>query len=172
MAIGNKKLMDHAYGQEGDSKKVPVDEKKKVPVQHIGKINNATETNQDPPASAPAPMMKKRKTTDPEDNNYEMSPPREDSEDEDSEEEERQAKKKKVPRWASKVELAPALERQRHIDPDKIFPMHANTCDLDSIFPSRKGANFGRRGESGVWTKDGLQMEEIERYRRAQRYNN
>jgi len=97
------------------------------------------------------------------DSNYSISPQR-DSDDSESDSEDEPTKK--IPKWASREEISKAIDRQRTQDPDAIFPL-VNTCDLGRIFTSgRERKCFTKRGESGMWEKDGLQMSEIQRWRK------
>ena len=154
VASGNKKLLDHAHGITNAS---PGPDAKKPEVKMSAVASNIVVAP--PPVASSAPPAKR-------DSNvcYEMSPPRDDSEDESDDEAPRV--RKKIPQWATKKELPVALEAQKTVDPDLIFH-HVNSCDLGRIFSNpRKNARFDRRGESGVWDKDGLQMKEVEQYRR------
>ena len=99
---------------------------------------------------------------------YEMSDRDEDSSDYDSEEEAKP--KKRIPRWARKENLIPALERQfldgpHRMDPDTIFP-EVSTCDLESIFANKK-ARYKKRTSSANWAKDKVTAAEKLVYSRA-----
>ena len=99
---------------------------------------------------------------------YEMSDREEDSSDYDSEEEAKP--KKRIPRWARKENLIPALERQfldgpHRMDPDAIFP-EVSTCDLESIFANKK-ARYKKRTSSANWAKDKVTAAEKLVYSRA-----
>ena len=99
---------------------------------------------------------------------YEMSDREEDSSDYDSEEEAKP--KKRIPRWARKENLIPALERQfldgpHRMDPDSIFP-EVSTCDLESIFANKK-ARYKKRTSSANWAKDTVTAAEKLVYSRA-----
>ena len=60
--------------------------------------------------------------TDREDNSFWSS-----SEDEDN--------GKPVPQWAKGPRIAAALERQKPVDPDQIFPAMPMSCDLEGSLP-------------------------------------
>ena len=99
---------------------------------------------------------------------YEMSDREEDSSDYDSEEEAKP--KKRIPRWARKENLIPALERQfldgpHRMDPDSIFA-EVSTCDLESIFANKK-ARYKKRTSSANWAKDKVSAAEKLVYSRA-----
>ncbi|CAB9510124.1 Inner centromere protein, ARK binding region [Seminavis robusta] len=105
---------------------------------------------------------------------YEISD-REDSEsDEESEsEDESREPRKKVPDWAQKANLLPALERQfasgdERIDPDEIFP-EVKTCDLQAIF-NNKRSRYVKRTSSGNWSRDRVTAAEKLTYKRTMGY--
>jgi len=59
----------------------------------------------------------------------------------------------KIPDWAQKSNLNPALERQVAVmNPDKIFG-ECLTCNLEQIFDKKK-SRYQRRTSSGNWSKD------------------
>jgi len=63
--------------------------------------------------------------------------------------------KKKIPKWAQKANLIPALEKQflvgeHRLDPDEIFP-EVETCDLEAIFDKKK-KRYMKRASTGNWT--------------------
>lgn len=94
---------------------------------------------------------------------YSISPQR-DSDEETSSDEDAEPKKKHA-KWTQPAELAKLLERQRHQDPDAIFPV-VKTCDLGKIFNNGRERHLTRRGESGVWEKDGVTMHEMQEWRK------
>ena len=102
---------------------------------------------------------------------YEMSD-RDQSDSDDSETESRR-QKKKVPTWAQKQNLLPALEaqyanRDGRLDPETIFPP-VMTCNLEDIFDQKK-SRYNRRTSSANWSKDGVTMNEIVAYKRTMGY--
>lgn len=157
-----KKLVEQAHATreaKGEAKELKKDEKLAKPVVVEAAAAPARAAAAMPPPAVPPQKAEPRNPED----NYEMSPPRDDSDDSDEE----PRPKKKVPKWCSRSEIAAALERQQKMDPDKIFPSIAlgGSCDLSRIFDNPR-LKVDRRGESGCWTKDGLQMKEVELYRR------
>jgi hypothetical protein len=101
----------------------------------------------------------------PEDN-YEMSDCGSDS---DSSEASEQRAKKRIPDWARRKNLIPALEHQFSnqclIDPDELFG-EVETCDLCEIFPNADSMKrYKRRNSSGNWTEHRLTEEEKARYK-------
>lgn len=105
---------------------------------------------------------------------YEISD-REDSDTDDSDSEaENEKKKKKIPTWAKKENLLPALEEQylgcvdgRRVDPDELFP-EVETCDLEAIFgANKKNAKYRSRTSSGNWSRDQVTAAEKLVYKRA-----
>jgi len=102
---------------------------------------------------------------------YEMSDRGDSDSDDESEKEEEDIPKKKIPAWALKPNLIPALERQflegvGRIDPDEIFP-EVSTCDLDAIFEYKKKKRFAKRASSGNWAKDRVTASERLAYKRT-----
>ena len=103
---------------------------------------------------------------------YEISD-REDSETDDSDSEaENDKEKKKIPTWALRANLYPALEEQyngrigsRRVDPDDIFP-EVQSCDLEAIFGSKKAKAYRSRASSGNWEKDKVTAAEKLVYKR------
>lgn len=98
---------------------------------------------------------------------YEMSD-RGESDSDDSDYEDKEPKKK-IPKWAQREFLRPALERQyldgpHKIDPDDIFP-EVSTCDLEAIFDQKK-KRYIKRTSSGNWTKDRVTVHEKLVYKR------
>ena len=116
--------------------------------------------------------FKKPKVASPMDT-YEISD-REDSDtDSGSEDEGEKKTKKKIPIWARKENLLPALEEQylgcvdgKRVDPDEIFP-EVSTCDLEAIFGSRKNAKYRSRTSSGNWSRDQVTAAEKLVYKRT-----
>ena len=122
---------------------------------------------QSKPKTPPQPKTARPEILSPMDT-YEMSDRDEDSSDYDSEEEEKP--KKRIPRWARKENLIPALERQfldgpHKMDPDTIFP-EVSTCDLESIFNNKK-ARYKKRTSSANWAGDRVTAAEKIVYSRA-----
>ena len=115
--------------------------------------------------------LKKSKLLSPMDT-YEISD-REDSETDDSDSEAENDKvKKKIPTWALRANLYPALEEQyngrigsRRVDPDDIFP-EVQSCDLEAIFGSKKAKAYRSRASSGNWEKDKVTAAEKLVYKR------
>eukprot|EP00566_Odontella_aurita_P007020 CAMPEP_0113590312 /NCGR_PEP_ID=MMETSP0015_2-20120614/36601_1 /TAXON_ID=2838 /ORGANISM="Odontella" /LENGTH=753 /DNA_ID=CAMNT_0000496483 /DNA_START=49 /DNA_END=2309 /DNA_ORIENTATION=- /assembly_acc=CAM_ASM_000160 len=104
---------------------------------------------------------------------YEMSDRGSDSESEYSDSEEEQSPKKKIPKWAQRSNLIPALEKQYmdgpgRIDPDNIFP-EVSTCDLTMVFDKKK-SRYQKRTSSGNWTKDRVTAQEKLVYKRTMGY--
>jgi len=102
---------------------------------------------------------------------YEMSDRGEsDSDTEEESDFEEQSSKKKIPKWAQKVNLIPALEKQflggqqHKVDPDEIFP-EVSTCDLEAIFDKKK-KRYLKRSSTGNWTKDSVTVSEKLVYKR------
>ena len=102
---------------------------------------------------------------------YEISD-REDSGTDDSDSEaENDKQKKKIPGWASRANLVPALEQQyngciegKKVDPDTIFP-EVQSCDLEAIFGNKK-AKYRSRTSSGNWARDKVTAAEKLVYKR------
>jgi len=100
---------------------------------------------------------------------YEMSDREEsDSSDYDSDEDEKA--RKKIPKWAQKHNLIPALERQfmdgpQRLDPDEIFP-EVSTCNLELVFDQKK-ARYKKRTSSANWAKDRVTAAEKLVYKRT-----
>lgn len=102
---------------------------------------------------------------------YEISD-REDSDSDDSEAE-NEKNKKKIPAWAVKDMLLPALEAQyngciegRRVDPDMIFS-EVETCNLEAIFGKKMNAKYRTRTSSGNWSRDQVTAAEKLVYKRA-----
>jgi len=103
---------------------------------------------------------------------YEMSDTESGDSDSDSDSGPRKPKKR-IPSWAQKVNLVPALERQytagKHTcDPDEIFG-EVQTCDLRAIFDQNK-ARYQRRTSSGNWAQDRATAAEKLTYKRTMGY--
>lgn len=102
---------------------------------------------------------------------YEMSD-RDQSDTDDSESEGyHHRQKKKVPKWAQKHNLLPALERQYaggRLDPESIFPPVV-TCNLEDIFDQSR-SRFKQRTSSANWSRDGVTVKEIVAYKRTMGY--
>lgn len=94
-----------------------------------------------------------------------------DTDDSDSDSE-NETQKKKVPKWALRANLYPALEDQyngrigsRRVDPDDIFP-EVQSCDLEAIFGTKKAKVYRSRASSGNWAKDKVTTAEKLVYKR------
>jgi hypothetical protein len=117
--------------------------------------------------STPASTTSQRSVLSPLDT-YEMSDREQSESDSDSENESRK-EKKRVPLWAQKPNLIPALEKQYtsktcKFDPDEIFG-EVETCDLRAIFDQKK-ARYQRRTSSGNWNQDRATAAEKLTYKR------
>ena len=101
---------------------------------------------------------------------YEMSDREESDSGEESDEHEYKSSNKKIPKWALKNNLLPALEKQfiNGPDPDKIFHQ-VSSCDLEAIFGERK-KQYRKRASTGNWKKDGVTREELDAYRKTMNY--
>jgi Inner centromere protein, ARK binding region len=118
----------------------------------------------------PSILKKPRDVQSPVDT-YEISD-REDSETDDSDSEaENDKQKKKIPTWASRANLVPALEQQyngcidgKKVDPDTIFP-EVQSCDLEAIFENKK-SKYRSRTSSGNWARDKVTAAEKLVYKR------
>ena len=103
---------------------------------------------------------------------YEISDRDSDSESEDfSDSEDEKSPKKKIPKWAQKSNLIPALEKQfmegpDRIDPDEIFP-EVSTCDLASVFDQKKASKYQKRASTGNWNQDKVTIAEKLVYKRT-----
>lgn len=103
---------------------------------------------------------------------YEISD-REDS-DSDASDSDDEKKKKKIPLWAKKENLLPALEQQylgkdldgKRVDPDDIFP-EVESCNLEAIFGSKKNSRYRSRTSSGNWSQDQVTAAEKLVYKRT-----
>eukprot|EP00934_Nitzschia_sp_Nitz4_P000151 Nitzschia sp. Nitz4//scaffold26_size159584//80933//82702//NITZ4_002495-RA/size159584-snap-gene-0.39-mRNA-1//-1//CDS//3329545094//151//frame0 len=104
---------------------------------------------------------------------YEISD-REDSDTDDSDDDGNEKKKKRIPSWARKENLLPALEDQylgcvdgHRVDPDEIFP-EVESCDLEAIFAgNKKNTKYRSRTSSGNWLKDRVTTAEKLVYKRT-----
>lgn len=104
---------------------------------------------------------------------YEMSDREQSDTDDSDSESHHHRQKKKVPKWAQKHNLLPALENQYanmdgRLDPETIFPPVA-TCNLEDIFDQKK-SRYNRRTSSANWSKDGVTVNEIVAYKRTMGY--
>lgn len=116
-------------------------------------------------------LLKKSKMMSPMDT-YEISD-REDSDTDDSDSDsENEKQKKKIPTWAMRANLYPALEEQyngrigsRKVDPDDIFP-EVQSCDLEAIFGTKKAKTYRSRASSGNWAQDKVSVAEKLVYKR------
>mmetsp|Transcript_322 Transcript_322/g.428 ORF Transcript_322/g.428 Transcript_322/m.428 type:complete len:640 (-) Transcript_322:118-2037(-) len=104
---------------------------------------------------------------------YEISD-RDESDSEDESDYEDSQPKKKVPKWAQKNYLIPALEKQfamteKRFDPDTIFP-EVQSCDLEAIFGDQKKQRYKKRTSSGNWTRDKVTVAEKLSYKRTMGY--
>ena len=95
--------------------------------------------------------------TDREDNSFWSS-----SEDEDN--------GKPVPQWAKGPRIAAALERQKPVDPDQIFPAMPMSCDLEELFAPVSKPRYRRRFSSSRWSRDHFTPREEFLYKAAQGY--
>lgn len=117
------------------------------------------------------PLLKESKVMSPMDT-YDISD-RENSDTDDSDSDsENEKQKKKVPTWALRANLYPALEKQyngrigsRRVDPDDIFP-EVQSCDLEAIFGTKKAKAYRSRASSGNWAKDKVTAAEKLVYKR------
>jgi len=116
-------------------------------------------------------FCKKQKVASPM-STYEISDREESDSDSSDSESENEKRKKKIPLWAQKANLLPALEQQyngciggRRVDPDEIFP-EVQTCDLEAIFGGKK-SRYTRRTSSGNWTNDKVTTAEKLVYKRT-----
>lgn len=119
------------------------------------------------PSEPPAYEQPEQKVMSPMDN-YEMSDREESDSGEESDENE-SSPKKKIPKWAQKSNLLPALERQflegpHKIDPDSIFH-EVSSCDLVAIFGEKK-QKYSQRKSTGDWRKDRVTRSEIITYKK------
>jgi hypothetical protein len=132
----------------------------------IAKKMRAKAFYQRSPVAQAAPRQKVE-----EEESYVISDHEEDSDDSDAN---HRRATKKVPSWARRENLIPALEIQHSanypIDPDDLFG-EVETCDLDAIFPGRKLERCKRRGSSGNWEKDGITAEEKLEYKKKLKEN-
>jgi Inner centromere protein, ARK binding region len=94
-----------------------------------------------------------------------------DSDDSDSEAE-NDKQKKRIPTWALRQNLVPALEEQyngkvdgKRVDPDDIFP-EVQSCDLVAIFGNKKADKYRSRNSSGNWIRDKVTAAEKLVYKR------
>lgn len=117
--------------------------------------------------ATPAPMEFQKKVRSPMDT-YEMSDREESDSGSDSDDNERHSQKK-IPQWAHKSNLIPALEKQflpgpDKMDPDTIFH-EVTTCDLEAIFGQRK-KRYNARKSTGNWANDQVTTVEKMIYKR------
>lgn len=79
---------------------------------------------------------------------------------------------KRIPTWALRANLVPALERQLDNDalqdPDEIFG-EVQTCNLEQIFDRRK-SRYIKRTSSGNWAQDRVTIAEKLTYKRTMGY--
>ncbi|KAH7102026.1 inner centromere protein, partial [Auriculariales sp. MPI-PUGE-AT-0066] len=84
----------------------------------------------------------------------------------DSDDEDRKDKKADLPEWAQSPNLRRHLKEQLMTDPDEVFGA-IREIDLDDIFKSNdksRMAKFRARSSSANWAKDGLSVEEKQRF--------
>jgi hypothetical protein len=146
------------------------------PVDPSGKLaptsdRTAAESESKKTTSTPASTTSQQSVLSPLDT-YEMSDREQSESDSDSENETRKDKKR-VPTWAQKSNLIPALEKQytaksSQVDPDEIFG-EVQTCDLQAIFDQKK-ARYQRRTSSGNWNQDRATAAEKLTYKRKLGY--
>ncbi|KAL3909024.1 MAG: hypothetical protein SGILL_008254 [Bacillariaceae sp.] len=103
---------------------------------------------------------------------YEISDRDESDTDDSDSEAENDKRKKRIPTWASRSNLIPALEQQvngyvngHKVDPDDIFP-EVESCDLEAIFGESKKAKYRSRNSSGNWNNDKVTAAEKLVYKR------
>jgi activator of HSP90 ATPase len=142
------------------------------PVDPSGKLASTSDRTPAEPksgktTSTPASTTSQQSVLSPLDT-YEMSDREQSESDSDSENETRKDKKR-VPSWAQKPNLIPALEKQytatsSKFDPDEIFG-EVQTCDLQAIFDQKK-ARYQRRTSSGNWNQDRATAAEKLTYKR------
>jgi hypothetical protein len=141
------------------------------PVDPSGKLastsSDRTPAESGKTTSTPASTTSQQSVLSPLDT-YEMSDREQSESDSDSENETRKDKKR-VPSWAQKPNLIPALEKQytaksSKFDPDEIFG-EVQTCDLQAIFDQKK-ARYQRRTSSGNWNQDRATAAEKLTYKR------
>jgi hypothetical protein len=140
--------------------------KRNLPSSHCGDTSNDTLGN-----TLKQGFSKKPKVDSPMDT-YEISDREESDSDSSDSESENDKQKKKIPIWAQKTNLLPALEHQyngcvagKRYDPDDIFP-EVQTCDLEAIFDGKK-SRYTRRTSSGNWTRDKVTAAEKLVYKRT-----
>jgi hypothetical protein len=114
--------------------------------------------------------LKNSKVSSPMDT-YEISDREDSGTDESDSEAENEKQKKKIPMWAKRENLLPALEEQYNgcveghgVDPDELFP-EVSTCDLEAIFGNKK-TRYTRRTSSGNWNNDKVTAAEVLVYKR------
>lgn len=102
---------------------------------------------------------------------YEISDREDSGTDDSGSESDNDKQKKKIPTWALRANLLPALEQQyngciggRKVDPDTLFP-EVQSCDLEAIFENKK-AKYRSRTSSGNWTRDKVTAAEKLVYKR------
>lgn len=100
---------------------------------------------------------------------YELSDRDDSDSGSESDESENRSSNKKIPNWALRQNLLPALERQfldgpHKLDPDKIFP-EVSTCDLEAIFGQKK-KRYKKRASTGDWRTDRVTASEKLVYKR------
>jgi hypothetical protein len=122
--------------------------------------------------STPASTTSQRSVLSPLDT-YELSDREQSDSDSDSDNESSSKPKKRIPSWAQKANLIPALEKQytasrNKFDPDEIFG-EVQTCDLQAIFDQKK-VRYQRRTSSGNWNQDRATAAEKLTYKRTMGY--
>lgn len=124
-----------------------------------------------PTPSRPIPTVKQqaeKEVLSPRDT-YELSDRDDSDSGSESDESENRSSNKKIPNWALRQNLLPALERQfldgpHKLDPDKIFP-EVSTCDLEAIFGQKK-KRYKKRASTGDWRTDRVTASEKLVYKR------
>ncbi|EAX99950.1 hypothetical protein TVAG_267190 [Trichomonas vaginalis G3] len=71
-----------------------------------------------------------------------------------------------IPSWARAANLIQELEKQKGVDPDKIFVGFDTSCDLNAMFEKKK-KTFKVRGDSGWWAADTVTPDEEAKYKKA-----
>lgn len=74
-----------------------------------------------------------------------------------------------IPSWARAANLLVELEKQKTVDPDKIFVGFESSCDLNLMFEKKK-KTFKVRGDSGWWAADTVTPDEEAKYKKALGY--
>lgn len=103
---------------------------------------------------------------------YEMSDREEEEEESEDDSDCEQQIKKRIPSWAQREFLRPALEQQfvvGRFDPDEIFG-EVETCNLAAIFEKKK-KRYHQRTSSGNWGQDRATTFEKLAYKRTMQFS-